>query len=352
MRFDAERAAALAATFEGPRGPGTPALDAAADRCASLFSEAGLVVTRSSRTHVCDPPPASRSVVWGAIIAGLLLALTTLLARLLIGPDPFTLALGFGGLAALALMDRRMNTGHWWRRRVQVPVVEGRVPGEPGRAGAVRVVFVARLDSARSRRARTMSVVVAIAEVVWVFALVGGAWAIGPWFWLGLAGPWLMVALGVLAFLGGWSMTEMAPEMSDGRTGLAVLAEMARGWTGRPGSRLEPLFVALVAADPDATRAVLDALNADMIIGFEAPGAGPGPLVLAGPARLHAVGIATDLHVPAVVGGAAIELPTGFVVTGREGDSAIDAARLVASAQVAHEAVLRRAGQKEAGSLP
>jgi hypothetical protein len=353
MRFDAERAAALAATLESGREPGTPELEAAADACADLLAGAGLRVSRGTRIHHCEPPPASRTVIGGSIVAGLLLALTSRVAGLLIGPDPYTLALGFGGLAALGLLERRLTLGTWWRCRVAVPVIEARrapaAPGTTAAAATVRVVFVARLDSIRSRRSGWMRVILSLAEIAWILTLVGGSWAIGPWFWLGLAGPWLMVALGVMALLGRATYAT-APAPRDGRTGLAVLIEMARGWSsGRSDPRLDPVFVAIVAADDEReTLAYLRSFEADLIVVFLAPGAGPERLVLAGPGRDEALAVAADLRVPAALGTAVLKVPAGFIVTGREhaatATTASTGAGLAAAAQVAYEAALRRAG--------
>lgn len=337
MKFDADRAVGLARTFPSDRRPGSPAEWQAAEAIAAHLAAAGLHVERATIETPAEPEAPSATIACGAIFAGALLVATSWAFGMRFGPDPLTLAMGFSGLTLLGLIERKLKTGAWSAARWKRPLVRAWAKAATDGATA-RIVFVGRVASPLSSRARAWKRLLSWFEMTWLAALVLPCFYYGSWTWLGHAGAIAMILLGVIALL--WPRARrLAPTDADQRTGLALLVELARsGWAQ---TQFATEFIAL-GGSLDSTR-LSDAWNdrPTLVITLEAPGVGPS-LGLFGPQRDLAMSAARDLWLPAVeIAGGALVLRSGFGIGAANDTAVIQPATLAAAAQLIEEVTLR-----------
>lgn len=311
MKFDSDRAMAGIEAFAFPRGTGTEGELRAADLTAEGFAQAGWHVARSETRVGCRPCTVLMLVavhvlvegylVWDALRLsvpgssrpvrglGFLLSLVVLagVARLLVGGDALATARGrFAAWRDSAGPRRRVNVVASWPSH-----------SEP----ASRVVIVTPLDIPQPLTSR--------ADWLWLAVLFPlGVLARG-----GLVSPvwtaWIRVAavLGVASFLVRYWLDLGRPVPGDNRTGLAILAELARVWPPKLHERVE---VRLAAVGSNAM-GQLGALTLSdeirrhwparptLVINIVAAGVGP-ELVLAGGREALALAraAARDLWIP------------------------------------------------------
>jgi hypothetical protein len=353
MKFDAERALALAQQLDFPRHAGTEGERRAADLVAGQFVDAGLRIER--RIIPGTSLPLSLIIVAFGGMAGMVVdrvfpggpsAFRSGLT--ILGAASFVAALGLG--IAISLQLGRVS----YDRSELVVGIPPETASPP-----VRVVFWTQLatpDSGRTRLGYGIGLAaIGVPAAALIAARLAGA---GDWFlWAGpvlFGGLWL----GVVLFFGGvWERRE-GPLPGDNRTGLAVVAELARTWPKGARGRIEARFA--VAGDGPGGTASLARWELPqwppkptLIIELDAPGLGTEfRLVGRGLALDLARGAARDLWLPHRAAGwlwsrrvpRAFERLGGIRYVGLAGDrraTRIDPALLIAAAQLATEIALR-----------
>ncbi|HEX8199836.1 MAG TPA: aminopeptidase [Isosphaeraceae bacterium] len=357
MKFDAERALTLTQRFDFPRHAGTEGERRAADLVAEEFERAGLSVERRA------VPP--RRLPDALIFGTLAMWFGFVIGRVFAGWSP---AVGFG--AAVLVLGSLIATG-WVRRRSDraAPGRSENVLGtRPGEAEApVRVLFLAPLDTPPPvrvvlARRGVLALFAALAAVLVAPGLTdetGLRRVAGP---IVLLGHWVSVVSWIVAP----RVRARGPSPGDHRSGLAALAELARGWTRGAGARIETRFGAL--GDSARHQAGARALARDMahwpakptlVIHLDAPGLGP-TLRLVGRARTLSLAqeAARDLWIPhrasSWIGRSLGHEPFrgretwGVSLCGERRVARIDPAALAAAAQLATEIALRWARQRRA----
>lgn len=348
MRFDPERVVALAGAWTDHRRGPSGGERRAADEVAGHFERLGWRVERA------EAPPRGPSP-WGP---ALVLAVG-LGATLQLGLDDLStpIRVGLMGLIPATLLAAAGWAGRRGREAGRARGSE-HIIGRPALPAAepptTRVVVLARLGATRAgARARGMVSLWGVFGLQGLILLArrsGRAAFVTPG--LGLAvllGQWL-TALGVV-LVPTWRAARPSP--GGNRTGLALLAELARTWPRRIAGRAETRFI----ITPDA-RALAAGLagppgrrSATLVIDLDAPGVGAGLSIAArGPALRLADAAARDLWIPYVRArwGAGAHLRDfdryGMCAIGLGGtraDGPIDPARLAAAAQLATELALR-----------
>lgn len=345
MKFDSDQVIKLAEALATERWPGTVAETSATNMVAEALERAGARVAIDTATGPVETSPPSPALGVGAMVAGACLVLLTWLVGSEYGPDPLRMAIGFGGMALLGLVDRRLRTGRWGRTMTPLRLVRGRLG--PTEGAAVRVVLLTQLGSRKSRWAERLTAILNVAEWLWLAALILPVFVVGAWTWIGFGWPFLMIALGGLATLRHETFRS-APGEADNRTGLALLAGLAGGWPETAKRTIEAHFVAATAGWarwewPGGPRAPT------LLILLDAPGVGPEVLV-AGPDREVALGVGRDLWLPIRSGrrrprnpGQSGRLPADvrIVLSGVPGSSGLNANCLSATAQLVIELALR-----------
>jgi hypothetical protein len=350
MKFDAERAMALVRQFDFPRQAGTEGERRAADLIAGEFERAGLSVERRAISS-----PSLPSALW---LAGLGLWSWFVIGRVLAGwsPDVRT--------GAVVVVIGSLIVAFWIRgrsERVSSSPSENVIGTRPLDASPpVRVLFLTHLDTPPPgpvvlARRGLLALFAVLAAILVVPGLSDGSGlqpVMGP---IVLVGHWLSVLLWIVAPQGrAWG-----PFPADNRSGLAVLAELARVWTRGGGARIETWFIAL--GDSSQDQAGARSLARDvrrrparptLIIHLDAPGLGPD-VRLVGRARALSLAraAARDLWIPhrasSWIGTALGHQPfqgrglAGVSLCGDRRASRIDPAALAAAAQLATEIALR-----------
>jgi hypothetical protein len=312
MKFDLDQAIAGAAAFAEPRWGGTDGESRAAERAAKALARLDLRVERTTVYGSRVPALAEAWLGWlGVALWAAALELAThagagWLTRL-------ALALGAVIWLRLTTVEGFGFLGAWTRNVPSTNVVAWREVEPPA---PVRVVFLTALETHDPRRA---------AMPLWLSTpmiglLLGGQVFCSltinrnPLHLPGWLGP-LFLGLVELAIAGRilhLARRPATPDAGDNRTGLAVLIELARGWSDRTHARIETRFVA--TGGQSLGRAGLRSLARTMaelwpakptiVIEWLAPGIGPGlTLIDLGTGGL-ATSAAADLWIPhRVIGG-------------------------------------------------
>jgi hypothetical protein len=352
MRFDVGRVVALAGALETPRVQTPRGERAAADALASAFEDAGLRVERVR----C--PVVFRSSWVPAIGYGLVLVLV-LWGEPSALPRPHRAWL-------MVLFVTSLFLAAWWsersRRKAGLTEPSEHVIGRPaGKSEApTRVILLtSSLTEFSTVKASAFLLLSLLASVPLLAMLT-------PWYeHEGSRNP--DVALGLL--IGSWLgflllvlvpfLKPRRPFRGDDRTGLALLAELARTWPGGMAAKVETWFIAspnALALGAELRRESRDG-RPTLVIKLRAPGVGP-QLVIAGrgPARRLAEAAARDLWLPHQASRRTFGLlPSSLrgagmhcvALCGRGDDSPINPALLAATAQLATELALRWAKQPE-----
>jgi hypothetical protein len=295
MKFDAERATALAKRFGFPRHAGTDGERRAADMLEEELERAGLRVERRPIRTPSRSIPLSLLLQGGYLWLGLWMALPAM--------SPVARAgLVALGLAALPAADQLRRLASRDSGSYRSEHVIGTRPA--GESPAVRVVVLTALTTPIARRVVAVKLALAIAGVGF-WGILAVPWAEGV--------PWSPGAgLGLL--LGSWASLLLViaipedraagPSTDDNRTGLACLVELARSWPSRHDDRVEVRFVATrewAFGARDLVRIAREEWPSKptSVINLEKPGVG-GALVLAGPrvGRDLAAAAARDLWLP------------------------------------------------------
>lgn len=364
MRFEVERALAEAAGYDEFRPAGSPAERRAVERLAAGWTRAGLQVERLDGPAEGDADLSPLAFGLAAALCGLALELSD---RLGFGPPGlYVLAAAFLGPILAALLQRRLRTGRWTRARITSAGARAWRPEDAG--ASARVVISTDPETPpppSSLRIRRRWVAF---DVLWLLLLWVPCWWYGAAAWLDRAGPALLAGLGMIALLrtlDPWQH-EPAPHPADNRTGLALLAELARSWAGSAPGRVEVQFLALGRRDPNdwirLSRSWSD--KPTLVLNLQAPGLGT-QVVLGGTdlAVRLAERAARDLWLPHRRAGRPFPFPSalgrqivGLRLTSRPDADSIESATLAAAAQLVLELTLRWPGRPAsnaaAGSPP
>jgi hypothetical protein len=356
MRFDGERALAESGSFAELRPAGSEAERNTVVRIEAALSEAGWRVERIDATAEGDPDDSPMAFGIAAALCGLLLELMEPLG---FGPPGMgVLAACFLGLLVVARIDRRWRTGHWGTPRVSSP---GLLAWRPeNREPPCRLVVLAHSDTRPPDSSYRLRSLWTALEAVWLVVLWVPCLVYGAWPWLDRAGPALLAALGLLALLrtlDPWHH-HPSPYPGDNRTGLAVVAELARAWARSTAGRFEVQLVVIGRRDPEDW-ARLSRLWEDrptLLINLDAPGVG-ARLVLVGHDEPLALArtVAADLWLPhraarwasGPLDHESLARTPAISLTGERDSPTIHPALLTATAQLATELALRWARHQE-----
>jgi hypothetical protein len=339
MRHASELPASRCARSEGERR--------AAEDVAGCFEAAGLRVERIEA-------PALPVPLW-AILLTAVACLWFVVTRALPDASPWS-HLQWLGLIVVSLVAAAA------RASTRAPSGAGSVPSRhvlgfmPAPSAApCRVIVVTRLRTALPRRLEALHWSLFGVAAVVVGALltpgldrrvheqprVGQALLVGEW-------------LALLALVGLPKDVAAKPTAGDNRTGLALLAELARTWPASAAGRLEPVF----AATPDAGALArwISTRQGDprptLVVGLDAPGVGPAFTIAGrGSAARLAREAAHDLWVPFraarwsrnALGNRRYRRPgwACFTLCGARVDRPADPAMIAAAAQLVTEVALR-----------
>jgi hypothetical protein len=322
MRTDTARAATLADEFTELRLPGSPGQARARARVAELWNAAGLEVTESIRPPQRAPESTSASDLWPAALLALVFGIG-LEWRLLAGwgaPSPFRIAGLFGLVFLTAVVSRRLRTGRWLSAQESLVDLTARDPQAPPAPATLWIVT--RSDTPAPPSSEKLRHLAARLDWAWLALLILPGFYFGLREWLARSSPALMVGLAGLAILRRIDPWTRAPHPypADNRTGLALVAELARtlgpSLRGRLDVRYALLATSTTQLGSSALRSHLAQANVSpgpfLILLIDAPGIGPS-VDLAGRGPDYALGtaVARDLWLPITFRSGRVEPTSG-----------------------------------------
>lgn len=336
MKFDADRALALAEEWAGPRLYGTESEWRAADAVAAQLEGAGLRVVRVER-----PGLPRRS-------AGLAIVILTQYFNFIVTRNTGR-SLLVDGLVCLIVVATFLA---WWWFNREAPkasrgrntaLIIGKIEGDD--PAPRRLVIWTRLDTPRVFRLEFAGLIALVALFPEIHSGYCRALGIGPFpdFILILL-QWALVPVVLLDVL----KRSSRPVRGDNRTGLALLVELARSWPRRMADRVEISFMAAPSFDgwPGVGADPIGRTRPTLAIRLDAPGVGPS-LTVEADRNVYPIAEASarDLWLPhrarRVVPGFRPFRTSLVRVRGRHDDSPIEPAVLAAAAQLVNEIALR-----------